>query len=475
MKINLEKTLYILFTLGLFFFSFNQTEVMPFMGEYVRESGAIFLFIGFMIMMIEIIIKGKVNFPIKNKLFHFLIVFYLITFFSVIVNISTVSENYFKKTTGISRFIRQMISLSIPILVFLPFFWRVIKDWTTKEIFIKIRTIFLYTLLFAGFYGAFEILFSYFHFYPAKYVLEFIGLIFPFIDPYYHSEGRISGFAYEPPFFAIYLITVSGWMFSYILTEKNVIRKITPTLIIIVLTFFSGSRTGLLVIFFLLGIFILYLYKRNLYRNVIHNGVILLSLSSVLIFTLNSDKLIYSINEKFESLNFVDNLKNNVSNKTRFGMQAASIEVFKENPVFGVGFGQQTYHARHHYPRWATVNNWEFEELYKNKLESSFPPGYNIFTRLLAETGIIGIISWITLLVYSIYILLKYYKNTNDEYTKFLCISIFISLIGLYINWLQTDTFRMYGVWIYFAILMKLDTTKFNLKNDTEYTNNTTL
>lgn len=475
MNITFEKILNTLFILGLFFFSFNQIEVMPFMGEYVKESGAIFFFIGFFLTLTEVLLKGKISLPFNNKLFQFLILFYIITFLCTLINIPSVTENYFKKTSGISRFIRQYISLSIPIIVFITFFWRILKNWNAKEMFLNIRKIFLYTLLFASFYGFFEIGYSYFGFYPAKYVLEFIGLIFPFVDPHYHGEGRISVFAYEPPFFAIFLITISGWMFSYILTEKNFIYKVTPTLLIIILTFFSGSRTGLLVVFFILGLFILYLYLKNHYRSIIHNSLVIITSLILIVLTFNADKLIYSVNEKIDSLNFIDNLKTSISNKSRFGMQVASIEVFKENPIFGVGFGQQAYHSRHHYPFWATVNNWEFDLLYKNKNETSFPPGFNLYTRILAETGIVGLLSWLTLLGYSLYILIKIYNNNDDFYTKLLCVSLLITLIGLYINWLQTDTFRIYGVWLNFVIIMRLIYLNQSQKNESKSINHTSL
>ena len=55
-----------------------------------------------------------------------------------------------------------------------------------------------------------------------------------------------------------------------------------------------------------------------------------------------------------------------------------------------MGFGQQAYKARPKYPKWATENNYEFRLWYLNDKVKSFPPGYNLYTRLLAETGIIG-------------------------------------------------------------------------------------
>lgn len=474
MNINLEKIINYLFLLGLFFFGFNQVEIMPFMGEYVREFGSIFFFIGFFIIALEVLKTGKLNLPYKDNLYILLLIFYLITIFCSIVNFPTIVENYFKRTTGISRFIRQMISLTIPIFIFIPFFFRVIKNWDNNKIFFTIRKVFTTTLIFVTIYCFWELLFSYFGFYPAKYILNIYGLL-PFMDPVLHSTGRISGITYEPPFFAIYLITISGFIFSYIITEDNFFYKFSPTITLLILTFFSGSRTGLLVIFIIFFLFVLFLYKKNIYRKQIHYTLIISLLTISLGILANPEKIKDSISEKIESLNFVGNLKTNVSNKTRFGMQYASLQVFKENPFFGVGYGQQAYHSQHHYPRWATVNNWEFEQFYKNKKELSFPPGYNIFTRILAEMGIIGFISWIIILSYSINIAYKIYKNSEDNITRILLVSIAISLIGLYINWLQTDTFRMYGVWIYFVILIKLNYSQKNNYNEQQLINNSSL
>ncbi|WP_276680603.1 O-antigen ligase family protein [Empedobacter brevis] len=443
------------FIIGLFLFSFNQIELFPFLGEYVRESSFIFFFTGYIILIYKILKTGKLDLPYNQNLFFLIFTFYILTFLCTIVNINTVLENYFKRTNGISRFLRQTISLSIPLFILIPLFWNTIKDWSLQKTFTIIRKVFLYSLLFASFYGFFEILYSYFGIYPARLVTDFIGNIFPIVKPSYHQGGRISTFAYEPPFFAIYLITISGWMFSYILTENHFLKKISPTLAILILTFFSGSRTAFLVIFFIFILFVLYLYKNNLFRKQLN---ILFFSSLFIIFsmlTFNAEKLIYSVNEKIERLNFAGNLKTDVSNKTRFGMQYASIQVFKENPIFGVGFGQQAYHSRFHYPRWSTINNWEFKEFYNNKKDPSFPPGYNIYTRILAELGIVGFISWLSILLYSLYLCYKFLQS-SDFYTRAITISITISLIGLYINWLQIDTFRIYGVWLNFVLLMFL-------------------
>ncbi|MGV0756042.1 O-antigen ligase family protein [Empedobacter brevis] len=451
---SLDRIYRILFSLGLFFFSFNQIEVMPFLGEYIKESGAIFFLLGFMTLIYEILINGKIYLPYKSNLLKLIFIFYLLALVCTLLNFDTVTTNYFKRTSGITRFIRQYISLTIPIIIFLPFFWRVFKDMSLEDLFLFIRKILLYSLLFCSFYGFWEILYSYFNIFYAKYVLDFFSL-FPLLKTMNHG-GRISSFTYEPPALAIYLITISGWMFSYIITEKKIIKKITPTLLILILTFFSGSRTALLVITFVFFIFMFYLYMIKMYRKEIMIFSFSLITCSIFLFTMNSSKLVDMINEKVESLDFQANLKNNISNQTRFGMSMAMTETFKENPIFGVGFGQQVYHSRFHYPIWAKKNNWEFTQYYENKKDPTFPPGFNLYLRLLAELGLVGLISWLIIIIYSLKLSIRFIKHKN-HIVNILATSILFSLIGLYINWFQIDSFRMYGVWIYIVILIKID------------------
>lgn len=463
--INFDKLYRILFSIGLFLFAFNQMELLPFLGEYVREFGAIFFFLGFTLLCIEICLTGKISFPYQNKLLQLIFLFYIIVIICTIINLDTVINNYFKRITGISRFIRQYVSISIPLFVFAPLFWRVFSKYTIEKSFYFIRKIFYYSLLFCSFYAFWEILYSYFHIYFAKYILDLFSF-FPLLKVMNHS-GRISSFTYEPPALAIYLITISGWMLSYIYTEKTWIKKSIPTLLILILTFFSGSRTALLVITALIFLFITYLFITGYYRKEIMVISSSFFLISCLTLTVNSGKIVELINEKIESLNFKANLKSNVSNQTRFGMIQAMKETIKDNPIFGVGYGQHVYHSRFHYPRWAKTNNWEFEILYENKKDPSFPPSYNLYLRLLAETGIVGLISWLAVIIYSLTLAYKFTKN-NNPIISITAISILFSLIGLYINWFQIDTFRMYGFWLCIVILIKMseEYKSINLKNE---------
>lgn len=456
----LRKLYTTLFFLGLFFFSFNEYEGLPILGEFKSEAGAVFFLLGFLLLIIESGFTKKITVPLNNPIFQIMLLFLFWCFITTVLNIQTVESNYFKHTGGINRFIRQYFALLLSSIIFFLFYYNVLRKMELKDLLFKIRKVFFWSLIVASVYGFLEILVSYFglgFFYPILKLFDY----FPFLEVLIHDKGRISSIAYEPPFFAIYLITIAGWMFSYILTEKKS-WKFLPTILILVLTFFSGSRTGLMVVLFQLIIFVTIVYKdrkiRSYFVKSFYGFLILFSI--LLIF--NGEKTVNAISEKVVSLNFIGNLKSNKSNQSRFGLQYASLQVFKENPIIGVGFGQQTYHSRTHYPTWATKNNYEFDLMYKNKNVKSFPPGYNLYTRLLAETGIIGFLILLVLIYYSIKQTKTFIKNSTGE-KQTLSYILLISLSGLFINWLQIDTFRIYGIWLSLAILMRLSQEKITI------------
>lgn len=463
MKTPLSKIYTFLFYVGLFFFSFNEYKGISFLGEFKTESGALFFLLGFLVLIVDCIAEKKVSVPYKSTLFQLLVFFLLWCFTTTLLNGNTVYLNYFKHTSGINRFLRQYFSLLLSCIVFFLLYWNVIYKMTVPEILLKIRKVFLLSLIVAFVYGLLETLVVIFGFGTLYPVLKLFSY-FPFLEVSLHSAGRISSIAYEPPFLAIYLITISSWMFSYILTHKSPF-KFLPGFAVLFLTYFSGSRTGLIVVVIQLFVFCTFLYQDPRFKSYIIKSILGFGLVFCFLLLFNGEKMVNSISEKIDSLDFKKNLTKNVSNQSRFGMQYAALQVFIENPVIGVGFGQQAYHLRTHYPSWATKNNYEFELLYKNKNERSFPPGYNIYTRLLAETGLVGIILFLMLLYFSLKEARSLLKKAKDD-EKILLIIVLISLIGLYINWLQIDTFRIYGIWLSLAVLIRLRYKPLNLRDE---------
>ncbi len=277
---------------------------------------------------------------------------------------------------------------------------------------------------------------------------------FPFVNTHISVGGRIgiSSVSYEIPALGNHLIFVIPWMLSYILTEKSLLRFI-PSLVVIILVLFSDARAAFVIVLFQVFCFVIMLLFDNRYRKPTLFSLKLVGVLASVILLLNSEKIYKSTSEKIDKLNFSKNLTKSVSNQSRFGMQYAALQVFKENPICGVGFGQGAYDMRNHYPYWATANNWEYRLLYKNQAEKSFPPQFNIYTRLLAEVGLVGTLLFLGLLFLCMYYSLIYWVKVKNN-KKYIGVILLLSFIGFSINWLQMDFFRQYGFWLCLILLV---------------------
>ena len=453
MRISLRQIYIFLFLLGVFFIPFNSYQGISFLGEYRKDGAIIFFLLSFVLFFVDASFKMKIKIPRNNILFQVLLLFVFWLIISTLLNINTVFSNYMKQTSGLTRFSRQLLALSIALILFITTY-NVFNKFSIKESFYLLRRVFLYSFIFVSLYSFFEVLIVVFNFSYLKNIFSVFDY-FPFtdtsLDLIYH---RISSVSYEPPFLAIYLITIAGWMFSYILTSKKNIKYL-PTLIVFILTFFSGSRTALIVVLFQFIIFIWIVFSASKkFNKIIQKFLIVSSILALLIFMLNREKIIESIETKIETLNFKKNIEKSISNRSRFGIQYTSLLIFKENPILGVGFGQQGYHAKDKYPKWVTKKNYEFDLYYLNNKEKSFPPGFNLYTRLLAETGIIGLLIFIFFIFLIFHQSKKLIKN-KKKLDKVFPIVLLISFVGFSINWLQFDSFRVFGFWICLALLIQ--------------------
>ena len=105
---------------------------------------------------------------------------------------------------------------------------------------------------------------------------------------------------------------------------------------------------------------------------------------------------------------------------------------------------------------WAKKNNWEFRLKYINQNDKRFPPGYNMYLRILSETGLIGLL-FFGLIILQIF--LWCYNNFKSE-NSILAFIIFISMIGFSLNWLKMDSFRIYFFWLCLSLIWTIELRK---------------
>lgn len=186
-----------------------------------------------------------------------------------------------------------------------------------------------YTALFAGTLGI---------------VMNIFGLTFLY-QLYDFGEFRYNGFMSDPNYFALIQITA----LPYFLRVEKIPLKVKLLIFVIILgsVFLSGSKTGLIT----LGLYMILLVFRNLFKRKLKYKQILFTLVSLCllfiilgilplfetIFSLNLDE-----NLQFQrmALLFTDfNAAFNDSGSSRLTVWLAGLHVISLSPLFGVGVG----------------------------------------------------------------------------------------------------------------------------------------
>jgi O-antigen ligase len=423
---------------------FNSWDGIPFLGEYYRDSCVLFFIAAFLILLF----KKKIKLPFHSPIFYILVIFFLWALLSTALNTETVSQYYFKQTSGTTRFIRQFLSLIIAAFILPITFYNCFLNFETEKLLYKIRRVIYYSFIIVIIYSIVEVLIVKFNLQFLKKPVLNLFDYFPFVDAKTDLRlGRISSVTFEPPALGTYLITIFSWMCSYIITSKSYYKHI-PSIAVILLAFISGSRAAFFIILIQAIIFIAVISQSQQYSKLFTKIIVALSITISTGLIISAPKIISYLDNEIQSFK-LDNADHSLSNKSRFGIQYAMYEVFLENPIIGVGYGQQAFESRSKYPSWAKRNNWEFRLKYLNQNNKRFPPGYNLYLRLASEVGIVGV--GIFLLFLS-YILIWCYTNINSK-NNLLGIIIFISIVGFLLNWLKMDTFRIYGFWICLALI----------------------
>jgi O-antigen ligase len=453
MKLNLNilNVSFFLILIGIFFLPFNSWDGISFLGEYYRDSCVLF----FLLAFFTLLFKKKIKLPFHSPIFYSLIIFLVWALLTTLINFETVIDNSFKQTSGIVRFLRQYFSLILAAVILPITFYNSFLNIDSKRLIYLIRKAIYYSFVVVIVYAIIEILVVKFNMINLKKPVLNIFDYFPFVDAKTDLRlKRISSVTFEPPALGTYLITIFSWMCSYIITSKSHLRFL-PALLVIALAFISGSRAAFFIIIVQAIMFVFAISQSYQYNKLFSKILLTLAIAISIGFLAFAPKILNYVDNEIQSFKLNDN-DHSLSNKSRFGIQYAMYQVFLENPVIGTGYGQQAFEARAKYPTWAKRNNWEFRLKYLNQNNKRFPPGYNLYLRLAAETGALGLIGF---LLFMTFIFIWCYNNLNRQ-KNLLAIIVFVSMTGFMLNWLKMDTFRIYGFWICLALIFVNSTKK---------------
>lgn len=375
---------------------------------------------------------------------YYLLFFIVIILFSIIFNINDIYTNSF---AGRSSFNRVTTQLSV--LLFSVFFSLCLYNLLYKinlDLFFT-RKYILFSFLLAGMYSLLELF----------YYLNILQLesIWDFFDSFLHVEivraGKLRSVTMEPSFLGMYLSFVTPWLLSYLLTSTR--YKIIPiflSLYLLLLTVLTFSRTAYFIIAFEFFLFIFFYWREIIKdKKLLYNlGLAICCIAILIAAFIPADLYVFSIGEQVIMSFFSNESIFQASNVSRFGIMVSAFKMFLVYPLFGVGIGQFAFYFQEFLPTWAV--NTEILDWLNGY---AWVPIFNIYARLLAETGILGLSIWSLLWFSVLSKLYSLYKKNRDV----LILVLFISLLGVLLSGFNIDSFRNFSLWLVLALFWKLE------------------
>lgn len=321
---------------------------------------------------------------IPTSMLTFLIFYY----FTLVM--STLMSNY--PAAGMMMIVRQSVFFVIVYLLF-----ALIED--EKDI----KVIFS-ALLFSSFVMASSTIYS------------FIVYSGSFFDLSAGIRGRIAGIITNPNNISNYYLVSFPLLFISILKNKSFISSRIAKFLIFYFSFaliITLSRSAILGIFVSSAILLYILRKKSFYR--IASFVMLVLL--VIIF-----------NDSIQNiLSFIFRIERGVTGRDY--LWDLSINIIKDNPIFGLGPGAYKYEAFNYFPLLFT--SWTGEMLIKTFTEANgVNLSHNFFLFLFSELGVLGLVAaiYIVIIFLSFSKIVKFIndKTSNSYYlvVALLCIGI---------------------------------------------------
>lgn len=85
---------------------------------------------------------------------------------------------------------------------------------------------------------------------------------------------------------------------------------------------------------------------------------------------------------------------------------------------------------------------------------TTWPPVHGIYPRIFAELGLIGLLLWLSLwMILTVKCYIRYAENSRQlRKPDYYGLALILSIVGVLMCGLNTDTFRFMGYWITLAL-----------------------
>lgn len=269
-----------------------------------------------------------------------------------------------------------------------------------------------------------------------------IAALYGLYQSYFLKMDRVIGFTSSLAFgnfMAVLVIFLTVFLIWGNLTRNQIIFMTIMDILFFLNLIFTKTRGAWLG--FLAAVFILGLIKG---KKILLISIVILLVVFMMLPNIYTDRFISSFNTEY-------NLETNRSNSTRIALWTSALKMFLDNPVNGVGYDQ-------------------FKSSYKRdyKIENipPFSHSHNNILNIAAELGLIGLLTFIYLMIFILKKLILYYQKETNQNLKLFYMSSILTFVVYHVQGLTQynfgDTEPLHFFWFYIAIIYLINCLKSN-------------
>jgi len=260
-------------------------------------------------------------------------------------------------------------------------------------------------------------------------------------------NGRIASFTNPELIIGYIFCFISLFCFDKFLNIKRKYLIIPLIFYILIISFIIGERSNFLKLFILITVFYTFIYlSENNFKiiNFIKVFLFCLTISTVFFVAIKDTKQASKFFD-YNNISKISNFEMFINNLKHTPHYSTALKIFYNNPIFGIGINNFREESK---------KEKYSEKKYKFDGNRSSTHAHQLYLEILSETGILGIVYFLVLFVWSIYLSLKnYVKNNNIQIIPHLLLNLFF-IFPL----LPSGSFfgTIYGLpfWYNFAIIL---------------------
>jgi hypothetical protein len=413
---------------NIFLYCFFAT--LPFIGigipigrEFGIQLSYLFAMVLIVMMGLLIVFTHKKNSLIPNNDVNIvLLIFYFVCVASIFMSAYLPFEEFRGELPWLKS-IKRLIGLTAMILIY----FAIITFVNTEERFYKCINIYIVSAIFVSILGIYQFLSIYFN---LNLPFERLPIINPSLGGGLSAVGfwegfpRVSSTLIEPAYFGNYLVTVIPILLAGLIYKQS---------------YFTKSKVSYIFLVFIFFIALIITFSRAPYIGIVIGALILLVVPLRYNFLLAFSKFIkfmFAAGAGLLFLSFVIG-KNifsiilrryfsiqifyDLSTHERATMIITQLNIFKEFPILGVGLGNFGFYYSNFKPSWGYA---------VAESGRSFLPTQNIYGEIIAETGILGILSFCLILLLVVIIGLKTFKYSKSSFYKATSLGLVSGFVG---------------------------------------------